>query len=66
MIKTIGELKKALRGIPDDREILIRDGNCKCYKLEGVHLAEERKNFVGFADMGGWYTHFYCMFDLEK
>ena len=54
-----------LREIPNDREILIRDGNCKCYKLEGVHLAEERKNF-SFADVGGWYTHFYCIFDLEK
>lgn len=65
IIKTIGDLKEALREIPNDREILIKDGNCKCYKLEGVHLAEERKNF-SFADMGGWYTHFYCIFDLEK
>ena len=63
-IKTIGELKEALRGIPDDREILVRDGNCKGYKLESIHLAKERKNF-NFTDIG-WYTKFYCMFDLEK
>lgn len=65
MIETIGELKEALRGIPDDREILVRDGNCKCYKLEGIHLAEERKTF-SFVETGGWYTNFYCMFDLKK
>lgn len=64
-IKTIGDLKEALRGIPDDREILVRDGNCKCYKLEGVHLAEERKNF-NFVEVMGYYTNYYCVFDLEK
>lgn len=65
MIKTIGELKKALREIPDDREILVRDGDCKRYKLESVHLAEERENYI-FSDIGGWYTNFYCILDLEK
>lgn len=65
MIKTIGDLKEALRDIPNDREILVKDGNCKSYKLEGVHLEEERHNF-SFADIGGWYTNFYCILDLEK
>lgn len=56
IIKTVGDLKEALRDIPNDREILIKDGNCKCCKLKGVHLEEERKNFTSF-DIGGWYTH---------
>ena len=64
MIKTVGELKEVLRGIPDDREILIKDGNGKSYKLEDIHLAEERKNF-NFGDFG-WYTSLYCILDLEK
>lgn len=65
IIKTVGDLKEALRDIPNDREVLIRDGNCKCCKLKGVHLEEERKDF-SFGDVGGWYTHLYCIFDLEN
>lgn len=65
IIKTIGDLKEALRDIPNDREVLIRDGNGKGYKLEGVHLTEERKDF-SFGDVGGWYTHSYCIFDLDN
>ena len=65
MIKTIGDLKRVLREIPDDREILVKDGNGKRYKLESVHLAEERENY-NFSDIGGWYTNFYCVLDLEK
>lgn len=67
IIKTVKDLKNALRGIPDDYEIKISDGNLRL-DLESVAKIDERKTFGGSFGHGysGWYTNHYCMLNLEK
>lgn len=67
IIKTVGDLKNALRGIPDDYEIKVSDGSLRL-DLESVTKTDERKTFGDSFGSGysGWYTNHYCMLNLEK
>lgn len=67
IIKTVGDLKNALRGIPGDYEIKVSDENRKL-NLESVTKIDERKTFGDSFGSGysGWYTSHYCMLNLEK
>lgn len=67
IIKTVKDLKNALRGIPDDYEIKVSDENLRL-NLVSVSTTDERKTFgdsFGSGDFG-WYTNHYCMLNLEK
>lgn len=67
IIKTVEDLRNALRDIPGDYEIKVSDGNLRL-NLVGVSITDERKNFgdsFGSGDFG-WYTNHYCMLNLEK
>lgn len=67
IIKTVGDLRNALRGIPGDYEIKVSDGNLKL-NLASVTKTDERKTFGDSFGYGysGWYTNHYCMLNLEK
>lgn len=66
IIKTVEDLRDALRGIPGDYEIKVSDGNLKL-NLASVTKADERKTFGDSFGHGysGWYTNHYCMLNLE-
>ena len=67
IIKTVEDLRDALRGIPGDYEIKVSDGNLRL-DLESVTKIDERKTFGDSFGHGysGWYTNQYCMLNLEK
>lgn len=67
IIKTVEDLRNALRGIPGDYEIKVSDGNLRL-NVASVTKTDERKTFgdsFGSGDFG-WYTNHYCMLNLEK
>lgn len=67
IIKTVEDLRNALRGIPGDYEIKVSDGSLKL-NLASVTKTDERKTFGDSFDSGdfGWYTNHYCILNLEE
>lgn len=67
IIKTVEDLRNALRGIPVDYEIKVSDGNLRL-NVASVTKTDERKTFGDSFGSGysGWYTNHYCMLNLEK